>query len=155
MPNKLEIAERRETMKRLVIRGLNNLEIAKALSVSETQIRRDKKYMQKFNFKLIKETPVEDLISEIKDQSKEVVRQAWRIYNATETSDKSKLQSLRIVLEAMDKQLKAMTGIGLIEQGAQFQQTNVQNISITQILNEIAAEEKKEVIDVNGNAKTK
>ena len=146
-----EIENGKLLMRRLIIRGLNDYELAKSLEIAVAQVRRDKLAIRKYIAVNVSKITMDDLIGEVREQSREVMRQAWMMFNADSTSEKGKLYSLKLILEAMDKQFRVMTGIGLMEAGEQtgMTQTNV-TFSIIQILQEIKKEEEQEqkVIDI-------
>ena len=148
MAKKRDVRVRREKVKKFILIGLNNTQIAERTEVTEGQIRSDIKAITKENREFMKgEEKGKDIILEMYNQNKEIFERMWRMHIGEKSSDKVKLQSLKIILDTEEKQLKFLERLGMIspEPSIMFQNNTQNNISITQILNEI---QKEDVIDV-------
>ena len=155
--DKLAIIERRENIKKLIAKGVySNTSIGKVLKISEVMVRRDKKVIRNELLKLIKREPIEEVLMKVSMAGDEVIKEAWVMYYDEDSTQKTKSLSLRIVLDAVEKQVRIFSGLGLIpkmlpEEGAEGSQINNQQINVFQILMNIKEKEKKEVIDVEKN----
>src|SRR3990167_1004923 len=148
MATKEEIKERREQMKILLIWKVNTKDIATTLSITERHVMREKKAIRKEIDKEFSLKKINEFITDIDAQAQEVIKQAWRVYRNDASTEKAKMQALRIVLDAVERPFKAVISPIGMEIGHISQVNIQQNVSITSIVQEIKKELEKEIIEI-------
>ena len=106
------ITERRNKIWTLLTRGMKSYEIAKTLKVNKSTISRDISYLtsesQKFLNDLAKES-LPMMYSQNLDGIREVIKEAWSIYNAEDANYLQKLMALKLIRESNESMFKLLS----------------------------------------------
>jgi len=127
---KQRIEERRELVKQLVVRGLNNLEIVRALKtkridVNEITVRRDLRVIRKGIIKEVKKEPIEDLLFKMSLQFKAIIREAWGLYYDSTTPERVKPRLLITVLNTIEKESKILFNLGIVNENKNLEDREI------------------------------
>jgi len=117
--DKKDIEQRRQYVKDLMAQGLYNTEIVKALklkdiSVDESTVRRDKKFIRKRITKEIEKKPIKKILSDMEVQYSKVLREAWNLFRKSDDTPMVKARALNIATNIIEKKSKIMENLGLI-----------------------------------------
>lgn len=115
MAKSIDIIQRQEKVKKLMIRGLTYREIAQTLNTTEKTVFRDAKKIKERIILEIKREPVEKVIAQMSLEANAVVREAWKMYHNEKTSDKIRISCLRLVMDTLKRNSEILLNLGIIK----------------------------------------
>lgn len=134
MADRLQIAQRREQVQRLLTMRLSTSEIANSLGVPFSTVRKDITWLRRFNARWWEEhSTVKARLAEYLHNSvrsyEEILREGWASVYALREEPKAKLGALSVVLgaqKALDE-LFGFTGVTMADLEAQEQLSRLQS----------------------------
>jgi hypothetical protein len=109
---KFAIEERRRQVASMLARSKTESEIAKELNISQPTISTDIKALKEMSTRFVYDLARSDLAYYYKqklDSLDEVKREAWKLYNSSETSNKEKLLALRVIVTSDETAFKLLS----------------------------------------------
>jgi IS30 family transposase len=109
---KFAIEERRRQVASLLARSKTEQEIAQALNTSQSTISTDVKVLKEMSTRFVYDLAKSDLAYYYKqklDSLDEVKREAWKLYNSSETSNKEKLLALKVIVASDETAFKLLS----------------------------------------------
>jgi hypothetical protein len=110
--SKYAIEERRRQVSFMLARSMTEQEIAHALNTSQSTISTDVKALKEMSTRFIYDLARSDLSFFYKqklDSLDQVKREAWKLYNSTETSNKEKLFALKVIVASDETAFKLLS----------------------------------------------
>ena len=109
--SKYAIEERRRQVASLLARSMTETEIAQSLGISQSTISSDVKALKEMSTRFIYDLAKTDLSFFYKqklDSLDQVKREAWKLYDSTETSNKEKLLALKVIVASDETAFKLL-----------------------------------------------
>jgi IS30 family transposase len=110
--SKYAIEERRRQVSFMLARSMTEQEIAQALNTSQSTISTDVKALKEMSTRFIYDLAKSDLsyfYRQKLDSLDQVKREAWRLYNSSETSNKEKLLALKVIIMSDETSFKLLS----------------------------------------------
>lgn len=112
------IAERRETVWEMLVRGVPQVVIAKTLNVHRNTIANDVKELRRTHRKEVKDNDVHETLGDSVAKFDEIFKYAMQEYSTVE-KPREKAQFLEKALSAMDKKTRLLVETGVLPKAAQ------------------------------------
>lgn len=113
--NDVELAERRESVQRLRLNGLNYKSISQVLGISVDTVARDLRSIAEENTKRLDNFNQNEEIAKALETLNEVERKAWESFISAPRNSNLRLKSLDLVRNVVSDKLKALQDCGLIK----------------------------------------
>jgi transcriptional regulator len=110
--NNLMVTERRQKIWTFLLKGLKGFEIAKILGVNASTVSRDIAYLTTQSQNYLEDLAKKTLpfMYQVSIESiREVIKEAWSIYNAEDANYLQKLMALRLIRESNEAQFKLLS----------------------------------------------
>jgi DNA-binding CsgD family transcriptional regulator len=110
--SKFAIEERRRQVSFMLARSMTEQEIAQALSTSQSTISTDVKALREMSTRFVYDLAKSDLAFYYKqklDSLDQVKREAWKLYDSSDTSNKEKLLALKVIVASDETTFKLLS----------------------------------------------
>ena len=113
-----QLRKRRNKVKKMLVRGITQEQMADSLDVSRRTIARDIDAIKNEVKEKVKEEPIEEVLTDLEATLDVLRKEYWKIYHDNEASHTTKLRALKNINDSVENRIKLLQKLGIVRKEA-------------------------------------